>query len=226
MLDTVHEAETPEGVTLRLHLAGPVPRSLAWAIDFAIRFIGVSFLLQFLALLGDAGVGLRLIILFLVFWAYYVLFEVFRDGQTPGKRIMKLRVMSENGTPVGWVASVVRNLLRAVDMLPFFYGFGLVAMLFDRRFRRSGDLAAGTVVVHLPVSNTASPAPERPPVAPAAALVFEEQVALQRFAESTSHLAPQRQEELADLARPLTGLTGRRGVERLLAHANWILGRE
>src|SRR3546814_8030841 len=72
------------------------------------------------------------------------------NGQTPGKRAMELRVVSADGAPVGWLASIVRNLLRAVDALPVGYGFGLVASLADPHGRRLGDMVASTLVVHAP----------------------------------------------------------------------------
>ena len=70
------------------------------------------------------------------------------SGQTPGKRLFGLAVLNDDGTPVRWPGALTRNLLRAVDFLPFLYGVGLIAMLLNRDFKRLGDLAAGTVVVY------------------------------------------------------------------------------
>src|SRR3546814_4544908 len=78
----------------------------------------------------------RSVVAFLLLWAYPVVFEAMFNGQTPGKRAMELRVVSADGAPVGWLASIVRNLLRAVDALPVGYGFGLVASLADPHGRR------------------------------------------------------------------------------------------
>src|SRR5208282_5922974 len=95
------------------------------------------------------GMGLLLIILFLLEWFYPVAFEVLARGQTPGKKLMDLRVLRADGAPVGWSRSTVRSLLAFADFLPFGFAAGLTAMLVSRRFQRLGDLAAGTVVVHL-----------------------------------------------------------------------------
>ena len=85
-----------------------------------------------------------------------------------GKRALGLRVVNANGTPVGWVASVVRNLMRTVDMLPLLYGFGLVAALADRHSRRFGDMVAGTLVVHVENPHGHSSAPQVPALVTAA----------------------------------------------------------
>lgn len=87
--------------------------------------------------------------LFLLEWFYPIIFEVYRQGQTPGKKVMAIKVLQDNGIPVGWPTSLIRNLLRAVDFLPMMYGFGVVSMLIARNFRRLGDLAAGTLVVYV-----------------------------------------------------------------------------
>ena len=148
MLDTVREVHTPEGVALRLPAAGPVPRALAWLIDLAIRMALLMAISMVLGMLGAFGNGVYLILLFVVFWAYPVVFEAMYGGQTPGKRALGLRVVSADGAPIGWMASFVRNLMRTVDMLPFGYGAGLVASLADPWSRRLGDTVAGTLVIH------------------------------------------------------------------------------
>jgi len=147
LLDTARAVETPEGVTIDLRVAGPVPRALAFAIDFGIRALVYLGLAVGLATLGRFGTGVLLIAFFGLEWFYPVLFEVYGQGATPGKRMLGLRVVHDDGVPVGWSGAMIRNLLRAVDFLPFFYGCGLVSMLLTRDFKRLGDLAARTVVV-------------------------------------------------------------------------------
>lgn len=233
MLDTVREAHTPEGVALRLPAAGPLPRALAWSIDAAIRGAGVLAASMFLGLLGKSGLGLFALVLFAALWVYPVLFEVLRDGQTPGKRAMDLRVIREDGAPVGWQASIVRNLMRTVDMLPIGYAVGLVAGLFDPAGRRLGDMVAGTLVIHVPprASGKRKPASASPAVAAAGtplagvALLPYEQAAVVAFSERAASLTPERQEELAGLASDLTGEPARAGVARLHAIAAYLLGR-
>jgi uncharacterized RDD family membrane protein YckC len=230
MLDTVRSVETPEGVEIGLRVAGPVPRFLAWWIDALVR-TGIYTVLSIpLGLLGQSGLGILLVTLFLLEWFYPVLFEVLRDGATPGKRGMGLMVLHRDGTPVSWSASLLRNLVRFVDFLPVAYGFGLASMLADREFRRLGDLAAGTVVVHRDQEAVGARVPEAPPVPPAAPLSRDEQRAVIDFAERLPTWSEQRARELARLARPLqaggAGSAGRGDeVGRLLGIANWLLGR-
>ena len=147
MLDTVREVYTPEGVALRLPAAGPIPRAVAWVIDFCIRMALLMVCSMVFGMLGRAGMGFYLVCLFVVVWLYPVVCEGLWDGQTPGKRVLHLRVISSDGAPVGWLATCVRNLMRTVDMLPFGYACGLVSGLLDPWGRRLGDLVAGTLVV-------------------------------------------------------------------------------
>lgn len=225
MLDTVREIHTPEGVALRLPAAGPVPRALAWLIDLAIRF-GLVFLAAVVfALLGRAGMGLYLVLLFLVLWGYPVAFEALWHGQTPGKRAVGLRVVSADGAPVGWMASFLRNLMRTVDMLPFGYAFGLASGLVDPWSRRLGDIVARTMVVHVADRGQGAALPPAPALAPVVPLLPAEQAALIAFAERAHTLTPQRREELADIALPLTEVPSPAGVDRLMANAQWLLGR-
>lgn len=225
MLDTVREIHTPEGVALRLPAAGPVPRALAWLIDLAIRFALVFIASIAFGLLGSAGMGLYLVLLFLVLWGYPVAFEALWHGQTPGKRALGLRVVAADGAPVGWMASFLRNLMRTVDMLPFGYAFGLAASLADPWSRRLGDVVARTMVVHVADRGHGAGMPPAPAQAPPVPLQPDEQAALIAFAERAWTLTPQRQEELAGIAAPLTGRQGPVGVDRLLAIAQWLLGR-
>jgi len=223
-LDTAREVLTPEGVALRLLAAGPFPRALAWLIDLAIRLTLLLLATLLFGLLGRLGNGLALLLAFALTWAYPVLFEALCNGQTPGKRALDLRVVAGNGTPVGWMAAFARNLLRVVDLLPAGYATGLVASLFDPWGRRLGDVVAGTLVVHVvraPVVGAIAAVPARPAALP---LRPDEQDAVIAFAERARTLAPQRQQELAELARPVTGTGGNDGVSGLFAVANWLLG--
>lgn len=226
MLDTLTLVETPEGISLHLRSAGLMPRAAAWAIDFAIRLGIVWATGVAIALLGKTGMAIYLLVLFVVFWGYPVLFEVLRDGQTLGKRALNLRVVADSGAPVGWVASITRNLMRTVDMLPFCYGFGAVASLVDPRSRRLGDMVAGTLVVHAePRRAKGPPALPAAPVQPPVVLAPAERAAIVAFAERAPLLTNERQQELAALLQPLTGTYGNDAVQRLLGMASAILGR-
>ncbi|KAF1012744.1 MAG: hypothetical protein GAK31_03961 [Stenotrophomonas maltophilia] len=219
MLDTYREVVTPEAVPLQLPAAGPVPRAFAWLIDFVVRVAILLLMAIPLAMLDEFGRGLQLGLMFLLFWAYTIVQEAVW-GRTLG-----LRALSRDGAPVGWMAAITRNLLRTVDMLPFGYMLGLLSSLFDPHGRRLGDLVAGTVVVHAPLRPAAATAPLDSVMVPPQPLHADEQAAVVAFAERAPRLAAARQQELADIAAPLTGAQGQVGVVRLYAMANWLLGR-
>ncbi|MBK8057237.1 MAG: RDD family protein [Gemmatimonadetes bacterium] len=80
-------------------------------------------------------------------WGYFTLFEGFRDGQTPGKKWMGLRVIRDTGHPITVREAGARNLLRIVDLLPPPYLLGILFIAFHPKGKRIGDLVAGTVVV-------------------------------------------------------------------------------
>ncbi len=228
MLDTTRRVATPEGIELTLHLAGPVARAMAWAIDLIIR-LAIVWIIALIALqFGRAGWGVVLLAAFFVEWLLPAWLEAAWRGQTPGKRAMGLAVLNDDGTPLRWPAALTRNLVRAVDFLPVLYGTGLVAMLFNRDFKRLGDLAAGTVVVYR-AEKLEQPrqVPAAPPVAPPIALALAEQRAVLDLAERAASFTPERLEELAGLPTPLVrGLDGPRAVARLLGIANHISGRQ
>lgn len=228
LLDTRVGIETPEGVPITLSPAGPVPRALAWMLDFLLRagvYVTGAILM---GALGKAGFGIVLLLVFLLEWFYPVFFEVLNRGATPGKLALGIAVVEENGHPVGWSASTVRNFLRVADMLPFGYLIGLVSMLLSPRFQRLGDLAAGTLVVHR--GNTAAARqgrlPERtvPVVAPTIALDVEEQHALVALVRRESRLSVERLDELAAIAPALTGHDSGRRRARLLGIARYLAG--
>jgi uncharacterized RDD family membrane protein YckC len=219
-IDTLHVYETPEGVDLELRAAGPVVRAAALAIDTLIKGALYAALLPLLAFSG-LGLGLALLAVFLLEWFYPVFFEL-RSGATPGKRAMGLTVIHYDGTPVSAAASLIRNLLRSADFLPLFYGAGLVSTLIDRDFRRLGDLAAGTLVVH-----TRSPLAKRrvarhAPIPLPRPLPLELQQAILGYAERSARLSPQRRVELAEALSWVDGKRGLDAEQTLLGYANWL----
>ncbi len=227
MLDTTRRVATPEGIELTLHVAGPVPRAMAWGIDLAIRAGIVLGVVIGAIPFGQAGWGLVLLTAFFVEWLLPAWFEAGWRGQTPGKRAMGLAVLNDDGTPVRWPGALTRNLLRAVDFLPLLYGIGLIAMLASRDFKRLGDLAAGTVVVYRLESLAVQNVPRAAAIAPPVALNLEEQRALLDLAERSATMTKERFEELAQLPTPLVGdLDGPRAATRLLGMANHIAGRQ
>lgn len=226
MLDTVRHVETPEGIELALPVAGPVARARAWLFDVIVQGVLVVFGSTLLALLGGTGIGLFAIFLFLLSWMYPVVFEIYRSGQTPGKQIVGLRVVHDDGMPIGWSASMIRSTVGFVDMLPVGCAVGLVATLLNDDSKRLGDMAAGTVVVYSSRDSIrglpATVEPMRPPVP----LRIEEQRALVELGARASLLTSARLRELARIARPLTvdAADDSEGVRQLLAQARWISG--
>lgn len=153
-LDTTIEIVTPENIAFRYRVAGPFRRLLAYLIDLLIRvgvcaaaLLALSLLLSLVGLPGLAF-GLWLVFCFLVIFFYGGLFETYWNGQTPGKRVMQIRVLTVDGQPIGAFQAILRHLLRAIDAQPFWtYLLGLAAASMNDRFQRLGDLACGTMVV-------------------------------------------------------------------------------
>ncbi len=147
--------ETPEQIDLSFQKAGIGSRFYAALIDTGLLtlialigyYVNRNFLTELGETLGNWLGALGGIIVFALFWGYYMVFEVTTNGQSLGKRALGLRVIKEEGYPIGFADSAIRNLVRVVDFLPFFYGAGLLAMLINKDWRRLGDLAAGTLVV-------------------------------------------------------------------------------
>jgi uncharacterized RDD family membrane protein YckC len=161
---------TPEGVDLELALAGVGSRFSAALVDILIQgtlWIGVTIAFHALGLLNGWGLFTYTIIVFVIIFAYNILFEVLASGRTPGKRLNGLRVVRVGGFPVGFLASSIRNTLRLVDFLPSAYLVGCASILVAERNQRLGDLAAGTLVVRERKARSALPPPRPAPEGPA-----------------------------------------------------------
>lgn len=162
--------ETPERVPLAFSLASIGNRFLAAAIDHSIQYTAITIIAYtFLTAAGvnifetepgNEGVfselpnwtiALMILVLFLLFSGYFIFFEWLWDGQTPGKRLMKLRVIREDGRPITLWEAIARNLLRIFDAAPGFfipiYSIGLIIIFLNKRDQRVGDIFAGTVVI-------------------------------------------------------------------------------
>lgn len=226
--DTLRKIELPEGVEIHVRVAGPLPRSLAWLIDFAILIgllIALNIITSLLSIvLQEGAVGVALIIWFCVLSFYDFLFEIWR-GATPGKRAMGLKVVRPSGAPVTWGRSLIRNLLRPADMFPVAYLVGFLACMGTRNFQRLGDLVAGTVVAYdeeTYVRRVRPPARVHP-APPPAVLTKEEQLAVVEFADRSGLWSRERTLELADHLEPLTQARGTAGYDRLLGMAAWLM---
>lgn len=153
--------ETPERVPLHFALASIGNRFLACATDHVLQLLIMGLAATVIALAADVDLigakvldaprwmkALLILVVFVIWFGYFVVFEWRWNGQTPGKRFLRLRVIREDGRPVTFWEAAVRNLLRTFDMMPgLFYSIGLISVFVSRQDQRVGDLFAGTVVV-------------------------------------------------------------------------------
>ncbi|MEI6431104.1 MAG: RDD family protein [bacterium] len=150
---------TPENVPLRFELAGLGTRFGAYLIDLTLQLVLIIALLIILGITsslgGKSGIAggesvlgaIALISLFLIWFGYFLLFESIWNGQTPGKRALKIRVVRDGGYPATFFNIATRNLLRIVDSLPLLYAVGGASSFFHSQYKRLGDLAGGTIVI-------------------------------------------------------------------------------
>jgi uncharacterized RDD family membrane protein YckC len=150
--------ETPEQISLEFPLAGVGSRGYALCIDTLMQFIAalaiiliVRFTVPDLERSWVAAanwvIAIRIFVLFCVYWGYFAIFEIFWNGQTPGKRQAKIRVISASGRPITAFEGIGRNFMRVIDSVGF-YLVGAISCAIDKQNRRLGDMVAGTVVVH------------------------------------------------------------------------------
>lgn len=232
-LDTLQTIELAEGMEIRLRIAGPFLRVLAWFLDFiflALAILVLSIVIGISGLIiGDNVVsGLLMLAWFFLSWWYPVFFEASKWGATFGKKICGLRVMQPSGAPISFSQAVVRNFLRVVDINPPFFGLiGMASCLATRRFQRLGDLAAGTVVVYdrQDLMPAAQGPPPLTPLRPSVAIKPEEARALSTFRDRAVYWSDARRIEIADHLEVLSGTRGMSGVNRLLAMAHWLQER-
>jgi uncharacterized RDD family membrane protein YckC len=138
---------TPEGVALELILAGLGSRFLARLLDTVIQGVLIFALLATVGALQAPGwlEAIAIVLSFLILFAYDIAFETLNHGRTIGKQAAGIRVVGQNGEPVRFLASAVRNIARVIDFL-FVYLVGTISILATERNQRLGDLAAGTIV--------------------------------------------------------------------------------
>lgn len=151
---TTLQIRTPEGIRFSLHLAGPTSRLLALLIDLACisaATSSISLLLRLAAIISqDLFMALIILASFLISIGYGIACEWLWRGQTVGKRLLRLRVVDQQGLKLEFSQVLIRNLLRVLDSLPLLYLVGGIASLVSGRCQRLGDLAAGTIVVRTP----------------------------------------------------------------------------
>lgn len=205
MLDTVITAEAPEGIGLALRPAGLSARVLAFLVDLLIRLALLAGLGATVGQVNGLGPMVMLVGMFALEWFYPVLFELLPGAATPGKRLLGLRVVMDDGLPVTPGASLLRNLLRGADFLPFGYALGLVSVLWRADFRRLGDVAAGTLVVHRRALQQPSPPMAVAAQPPARPLSLREHAVILAWSARAARLTPERADELAALASAAWG---------------------
>ncbi len=151
--------ETPEQLEINYSIARLGSRFIAalWDSFFIVclevllvfgTFLIVNQLGGFESNLANWIVGGMIFMVFAILWGYYVIFELLWNGQSPGKRLVGIRTVRQNGAPIGLSESAIRNVVRIIDFLPVAYGFGVITMFVDLQSRRLGDFAGGTLVVH------------------------------------------------------------------------------
>lgn len=213
-MDRIVEIRTPESVAFAYQLAGLGSRFLALAADIVTQLvvaIAALYALVFAAARLPKGTlapsrfeqnavtALFIFAFFMIFFGYFILFEAFWHGQTPGKRLMGIRVVRDGGYAVDLGASLVRNVIRIVEGSMCFYAIAAISALVSSENKRIGDYAAGTLVVRdariLPPGQLADAL--APQYAATAILQGDERELVHRFIERRSALPPERRAQLA-----------------------------
>jgi uncharacterized RDD family membrane protein YckC len=150
--------ETPEQTALDFHVAGIGSRFIALALDTLVQTavglivliaggFGIAGLSKYWPRSSMWGAALMILFYFLLYFGYFALFEVLWNGQTPGKRWTKIRVIKDSGRPLTPAESIGRNLMRIVDWMPTLYAVGILSAILTRENKRLGDLLVGSLVV-------------------------------------------------------------------------------
>lgn len=218
--------ETPEHIQISYDVAGLGSRFVAVLLDGLLQTAAITLIvvliLRLKEFLPETKVDVTAVVIIsfstLISLGYFIVLELAWKGQSVGKRLMGLRVIRTNGTPVGFSESAVRNILRLIDLLPFFYGVGALSIFFSQYCQRVGDLAAGTLVVRerfipppaqRPFGAESLAAPQRAVETLVARLSGEELALMERFMERRHELAPEVRYRLAEqVAAPLRARAG------------------
>lgn len=217
-MDRTLDIRTPESIAFSYELAGVGSRFLAVFLDLLVQItlliliawgliVAASHLPQPVhsdKAADNFATAILVFIVFLIFFGYFVLFEAFWNGQTPGKRMMGIRVVRDGGYPLDFSASLVRNLIRVGEAMIGFYAVAAIVAVSSPQNKRLGDMAAGTIVVRdakLSQADLLRDLRERPVYAATAFVSGEERSVIKRFLERRDALVPQRRKSLAhDLA--------------------------
>jgi len=210
-MDSVLPVQTPEGIEYFLYPAGFAVRACALAIDSFVQGALIFIFIITTGFLGGVtGMWFLFILSFVINWFYHSAFDIFNRGQSLGKKMMGLRVVKGDGSPVNPGASFLRNLLRFADTFLFLYLIAFICMLVSPGFRRLGDWAADTLVVYADKAGSRfiSPALKRtgmpwlsdfPALSPSRPLGYQEKQALLMFARRYPLLGRARSNEIAKI---------------------------
>ena len=216
-MDRTLEVRTPESIAFSYELAGLGSRFLALVVDQAIQIVTLVAIFGAIILAGSRvgsshvkpvlsqqlvqsmAIALILVIVFVVLFGYFIVFEAAWNGQTPGKKLLGLRVVRDGGYPIDFGASLIRNLIRVGEQLLGYYIFAAISALISPENKRLGDLAAGTIVVR--DARLATPhltaREAEPAYASTAYLTGEERALIKRFLDRRDTLTTDRRKELA-----------------------------
>ncbi len=217
----LHQVLTTEKVPFTYRVAGLGARFLAWLID--ALFIALLFMMGSLvaslyeALREGFGTLFMSFWMFALTWGYFLLFEWLWSGQTPGNRLLGLRVIQWRGTTITFFQSAARNILRFADMLPFFYALGFTIAANNRENRRLGDLLADTLVVHVERQGK--------PIQALTAATEADRVRLAFLRQRLSQLTRDQKETLLDLCLRRDQLRATERVRLFRATVNYLRER-
>ena len=218
---------TPENLEVSYELAGAGTRASAYIVDFLLMTLLLSLFQNLFAAilvplpeeLHGYVAALLGLIAFVYFNAYFIVFELLWAGQSPGKRIVGIRVIKSGGFALRFSDTLIRNLLRAVDFIPLFYGVGFASLLLTRQCQRIGDLVAGTLVVYqeksVPDSSFASPVTSDTsvpfPIGKLGNIPIDVMETCDEFLRTKDQLAPKYRQQIAadllELVERTAGLT-------------------
>jgi uncharacterized RDD family membrane protein YckC len=220
-MDRSVDVRTPESIAFSYDLAGLGSRFLAVSIDMIIQVLIMLAVLYSVTLaatrvasglrpqndpalerLGEnVAIALLIFIVFAIFFGYFIAFETLWNGQTPGKKMLGIRVVRDGGYPVDFMAVLIRNLIRVVELGLGGYAVSAVSALVSPENKRIGDIAAGTIVVRDGKSPTAerivSEISQEPQYAATAYMSGDERALVKRFIERRDELPPERRRALA-----------------------------
>ncbi|MBN2534088.1 MAG: RDD family protein [Spirochaetales bacterium] len=216
------EIETPEKIIFTYNISSTGTRIFAYTIDVIIQIVVVVLLILLVSSTGLFSFSLSsdgfsrelnglliafaFLLYFFIQWGYFIVFEVIMEGQSPGKKIMKIRVIRTNGEPLDLPTIILRNLLRAVDAFPFYHLVGGLVSIVDSRSRRIGDIVSDTIVVKEMIFNLKEPNSFTVFLTSGKEGAFsffnkklneEDLYILRRFLNEKGHLSKEKQDEIA-----------------------------